>query len=89
MGGRAMSGYLASITAAVAGAASRLGELLGSHAPSALVAIIIAEVFYKFHSFTLECLAFLATWYVIDTVTEGPYKELRRRIQRRDTAATR
>ena len=25
----------------------------------------IAEVFYKFHSFTLECLAFLATWYVL------------------------
>lgn len=28
--------------------------------------IVIAEVFYKFHSFTLECLAFLATWYAID-----------------------
>ena len=26
----------------------------------------IAELFYKFHSFTLECLAFLATWYVLD-----------------------
>jgi hypothetical protein len=22
----------------------------------------VAEVFYKFHSFSLECLAFLATW---------------------------
>ena len=24
---------------------------------------VIAEVFYKFHSFTLECAAFLVTWY--------------------------
>jgi hypothetical protein len=84
-----MSGPFASITASLGTAASRLGELLGSHAPSAVVAIIIAELFYKFHSFTLECLAFLATWYVIDTITQGPYKELRRRIWGRDTAATR
>jgi hypothetical protein len=27
---------------------------------------VVAELFYKFHSFTLECLAFLATWYVFD-----------------------
>ena len=25
---------------------------------------LLAEAFFKFHSFTLECLAFLATWYV-------------------------
>ena len=24
---------------------------------------VIAEVFYKFHSFTLECAAFLVTWF--------------------------
>ena len=30
------------------------------------ISLLIAEMFYKFHSFTLECLAFLATWYVID-----------------------
>jgi hypothetical protein len=27
-----------------------------------VIAFLIAEFFYKFHSFTLECLAFLATW---------------------------
>jgi hypothetical protein len=37
--------------------------LIGDHAPSAAVSIVIAELFYKFHSFTLECLTFLATWY--------------------------
>jgi hypothetical protein len=26
-------------------------------------ALLVAELFYKFHSFTLECLAFLATWF--------------------------
>jgi len=26
------------------------------------VSLLLAEVFYKFHSFSLECLAFLATW---------------------------
>ena len=30
------------------------------------LSIGIAELFYKFHSFTLECLAFLATWYLVD-----------------------
>jgi hypothetical protein len=31
-------------------------------------ALITAEFLYKFHSFTLECLAFLATWFVFDWV---------------------
>ena len=35
-------------------------------APSALMAAALAESFYRFHSFTLECAAFLATWYAID-----------------------
>ncbi len=38
--------------------------------PGLLVAFIVAEAFYKFHSFALECLAFLATWLVIDLVTD-------------------
>jgi len=32
--------------------------------PTGLAAFVIAEVFYKFHSFTLECVAFLATWFI-------------------------
>ena len=28
-------------------------------------AFVIAELFYKFGSFALECIAFLATWYVL------------------------
>lgn len=33
-------------------------------------ALIIAEIFYKFHSFSLECVAFLATWLVFDLLSE-------------------
>jgi hypothetical protein len=33
--------------------------------PAGAVALVIAENFYKFHSFTLECLAFLATTAVL------------------------
>ncbi len=30
-----------------------------------LIAFAIAEMFFKFKSFALECLAFLAVWYVL------------------------
>ena len=33
--------------------------------PAGAVAFLIAEFFYKFHSFALETLAFLATWWVL------------------------
>ena len=36
--------------------------------PAAAGALIVAEIFYKFGSFSLECLAFLATWYAFDLV---------------------
>ena len=45
-----------------------LKQLLIEQLPALIVAIIIAELFYKFHSFTLETLAFLATWFVIDAL---------------------
>lgn len=30
-----------------------------------LVAFVVAELFFKFKSFALECLAFLAVWFVL------------------------
>lgn len=36
-----------------------------------LAAFLIAEFAYKFHSFTLECAAFLATWLVADVIVES------------------
>ena len=41
-------------------------QLLAEQVPALGASLIIAEHFYKFHSFTLECAAFLGTWYVID-----------------------
>ena len=43
-----------------------LRHLVLQQAPAIVVSIMIAELFYKFHSFTLECLAFLATWTIVD-----------------------
>jgi hypothetical protein len=48
-----------------------LRTLLTTQAPSFLLSFGIAEFFYKFHSFTLECLAFLATWFVVDAAVTG------------------
>jgi len=39
-----------------------------AEAPAFVVSFAIAEFFYKFHSFSLECLAFLATWFVLGGV---------------------
>lgn len=38
---------------------------LSNEAPYLAVSFIAAEFLYKFHSFALECLAFLATWFVL------------------------
>jgi hypothetical protein len=43
-------------------------ELFKRQAPPFLLAFVVAELFYKFHSFALECVAFLATWYVLDAI---------------------
>ena len=42
-----------------------LSELASRELPALTAALVLAELFFKFHSFTLECLAFLGTWYVI------------------------
>jgi hypothetical protein len=43
-----------------------LRHLLSQQLPAVAISFLVAELFYKFHSFTLECLAFLTTWYVLD-----------------------
>ena len=46
--------------------------------PGLLLAFVIAELFYKFHSFMLECGAFLVTWLVIDLVIDRLARWMRR-----------
>jgi hypothetical protein len=45
-----------------------LSELLYRQAPSLVGALVIAELFYKWHSFLLEACGFLATWFVLDAI---------------------
>ena len=39
--------------------------------PAFVVSLLVAEVFYKFHSFALECFAFCMTWTAIGFVLSG------------------
>lgn len=48
--------------------ASTLRQLLARQAPGLLISLVVAEMFYKFGSFTLECIGFLVTWFVIDAI---------------------
>lgn len=51
--------------------------------PTCLAALIMAELFYKFHSFTLECIAFLSTWFVFSWLAgrlENLFKEKKRSV---------
>ena len=34
--------------------------------PPLAVAFVLTELFYKWHSFTLECIGFLVTWFAVD-----------------------
>jgi hypothetical protein len=43
-------------------------ELFQRQLPIFLASFVVAELFYKFHSFTLETAAFLVTWFVLDWV---------------------
>lgn len=43
-------------------------QILIEQIPALVISLVIAELFYKFGSFTLECVFFLATWFVIDAL---------------------
>jgi hypothetical protein len=51
-------------------------RLLIEQFPAVAAAWLIAELFYKFHSFSLECAAFLATWFVFDALVQGAKRVL-------------
>jgi hypothetical protein len=48
-----------------------LNRLLMEQFPAITLAWVIAELFYKFKSFSLETAAFLVTWFVIDAAFQG------------------
>ncbi len=46
-------------------------DLTARQAPVLGVSFLIASFFYKFGSFALETVAFLATWFVLDALVEA------------------
>jgi hypothetical protein len=40
-------------------------RLIVEEGPQFVGAMVIAETAYRFHSFSLECIAFLATWWLL------------------------
>ena len=46
-------------------------RILAEQLASLSLAWLVAELFYKFHSFSLECAAFLLTWYGLDAAVQG------------------
>jgi hypothetical protein len=42
--------------------------LVRQQVPTLGGSLLVAELFYKFGSFTLEAVAFLGTWFVLDAV---------------------
>jgi hypothetical protein len=38
--------------------------------PAFTISFVLASLFYRFGSFALECVAFLATWFVVDAVVQ-------------------
>ncbi|MDN5858224.1 MAG: hypothetical protein L0H84_06325 [Pseudonocardia sp.] len=57
-------------------------DLAARQAPVLVVSFLIASLFYKFGSFALEAVAFLATWFVLDAVVEGVRLVVARRSPR-------
>ena len=58
-------------------------QLLLEQLPALSFSVVIAELFYKFHSFTLELLAFLGTWYLIDAAIQSCKKAMTSSSRRR------
>lgn len=46
-------------------------DLFRRQLPCSALAFVVASLFYRFGSFALECLGFLATWFLLDMVYEG------------------
>ena len=59
-----------------------LRRVLLEQVPCLGASLFIAELFYKFHSFTLECIAFLGTWYAVDAARKAFGDRWRMRTKR-------
>ena len=46
-------------------------NLLTRQLPVLTISVVLAELFYKFHSFSLEAGAFLLTWFALDFILQA------------------
>jgi hypothetical protein len=53
-------------------------QLVLQQLPVFLISFFIAAFFYKFGSFAIECIAFLATWAVLDLVSDWLFSKGKR-----------
>lgn len=51
-------------------------EFITQQATTIGLSLVIAELFYKFHSFLLESVAFLVTWFAIDWLCQAVMRAL-------------
>ena len=56
---------------------------LARETAAGIAALLVAELFYKFGSFSLECLAFLITWYAFGMVLSLVWRPARDRAAQR------
>ena len=54
-----------------------LRRLLLEQVPAFGISLLVSELFFKFHSFTLEVGAFLAVWYGVDVAIQFVSNRLR------------
>ena len=67
-------------------------KALQREATTLTIALAIAELFFHFHSFVLECVAFMATWYVLSwavtfVIERWPRPKLREAAGAEETAS--
>jgi hypothetical protein len=58
-------------------------QLLLAQLPALFASLLIAETFYKLGSFTLEAVAFLGTWFLIDAAINTATHWIGNRARRR------
>ncbi len=61
---------------------SPLRQVLLRQVPALGASLFVAELFYKFHSFSLECVAFLGTCYALDAAIQGVCDTWEKRVNR-------
>ncbi|MGE3918126.1 MAG: hypothetical protein AB7F78_20715 [Hyphomicrobiaceae bacterium] len=57
--------------------AARRDARITEQLPAFVISLVLAETLYKFKSFTLECLAFLLTWFVLDYLSAKLFERFR------------